>query len=50
MKINVFIIVVETEVVLIVVEGRNIRALEAACGVEIVVDDTPEAIVISAFE
>ena len=31
-------------------EGRNIRALEAACGVEIVVDDTPEAIVISAFE
>ena len=30
-------------------EGRNIRALEAACGVEIVVDDTPEAIVISAF-
>ena len=28
-------------------EGRNIRALEAACGVEIVVDDTPEAIVIS---
>ena len=31
-------------------EGRNIRALEAACGVEIVVDDTPEAIVISAFD
>ena len=31
-------------------EGRNIRALKAACGVEIVVDDTPEAIVISAFD
>ena len=31
-------------------EGRNIRALEAACGGEIVVDDTPEAIVISAFD
>ena len=31
-------------------EGRNIRALEAACGVEIVVDDTPEALVISAFD
>ena len=31
-------------------EGRNIRALEAATGVEIVVDDTPDAIMISAFD
>ena len=31
-------------------EGRNIRAIEAATGVEIVVDDTPEAIVISSFD
>lgn len=31
-------------------EGRNIRALEAATGVEIVVDDTPDAIILSAFD
>ena len=31
-------------------EGRNIRAIEAATGAEIVVDDTPEAIVISSFD
>ena len=31
-------------------EGRNIRALEAATGVEIVVDDTPDAIMLSAFD
>ena len=31
-------------------EGRNIRAIEAATGVEIIVDDTPEAIILSCFE